>query len=121
MIHEVDLEFDIIVEDGSVHVSVSIGDGQIGGSSMKLDGEAVGPVGEISNFRVGEASDLVGRKLAIRTLVADMSDRHNWTSVTYQLKTPTRLPPIKAKKEVENDQEAVRYNTTFIFVREKTS
>jgi hypothetical protein len=117
MIHEVNLEFEIAVSAGDVRIGITIGDGQIGGTALFLDGHPIGPRGAITDLRIGDGQDLAGRALLARTLVADVNEATNWTSVRYTMSTPAALPPMTASREVENDQEAVRYNTTFRFVR----
>jgi len=116
MIHEVTGNYDIKVTAGDTRISVAIGNGQVGGSAMFLNGQPVGPIGVISDYRIGDGVSLVGSKLLVRTLVADVSDVTNWTSVVYLVSAPNPQEPISATKEVANDKEAVRYNFTFRFV-----
>ena len=99
---------------GSARLTVTIGDGQLGGSSMKLAGKAIGPTGDIAKVRIGTQAALRGKDLEIRTLVSDVNLQGNWTSVTYDL-TGVDTAREVAKHRVTTDGNAVLYRTTFHF------
>ena len=99
---------------GSVQLTVTIGDGQLGGSTMKLDGKPIGPTGDIVKERIGTPSELRGKDLEVRTLVSDVNLQGNWTSVTYDL-TGVDAAQEVAQHRVKTDGNAVLFRTTFHF------
>ena len=116
MLEEVNLEFEYAVGQSSVALSVEIADDQIGGSSVRLDGERIGDPGTIQNRAIGEGPSLVGRLLLVKTVVADIDDQTDWTSVTYRLSGGVPDHPITARHQVDKDGDGVIYRTTFRFV-----
>jgi hypothetical protein len=99
---------------GGVQLTITIGDGQLGGSSMKLDGKPVGPTGDITKVRIGAPSALRGKDLEVRTLVGDVNLQSNWTSVTYEF-TGVDTAREVAQHRVKTDGNAVLFRTTFHF------
>lgn len=115
MTEDVTLEFDYFVGKKNVTLTVFIGDGQIGGSSVRLDGQLIGDPGEIKDLLIGKGRALVGKKLLVKTLVSDDSDDTDWTSVTYTLTGGDPNTPITARHKVETSGNGVIYRTTFVF------
>ncbi len=99
---------------GSVRLTITLGDGQLGGSSLKLHGKPLGQAGDIVDALIGAAADLHGMTLEVRTLVSDVNLQGNWTSVTYDL-AGVDVPQEIAKHLVKTDGNAVLYRTTFEF------
>ena len=115
MVGEVNLEFAYAVADAPVFLTVVIGDGQIGGSAVKLGDTLIGKPGAIKNRRIGNGPDLLERELSIKTLVSDINDLTNWTSVTYKLTGGPPQTPVTARFRVANNGDGVLYRTTFRF------
>ena len=99
---------------GAVALSITIGDGQLGGSSLKLNGIPLDAEGDIQDLVLGDGTSLDGNELEVRTLVADVNLQSNWTSVTYAL-TGVDKPSETADHKVKVDGNAVLYRTTFFF------
>ena len=99
---------------GDVALTVTIGDGQLGGSSLKLQGEPIGPVGDIVDVDIGSASRLDGRELEVRTLVADVNLQSNLTEVSYDFTGVAERSQTLAHR-VADDDNAVIYIVTFLF------
>ena len=114
MVDELDVEFTYTVSNKPVSLTVVIGDAQIGGSVVRKDGEIVGKTGTIKDCALGPGTDLVGHAVEIKTLVSDVNDESNETSVTYVVKgaQPERLT---AKRKVENNGDGVLYRAKLIF------
>lgn len=101
---------------GAVKLTIAIGDGQLGGSSLKLDGEPVGPIGDVVGVAIGTASKLDGSQLEVRTLVADVNLQSNMTDVTYDF-TGVEERSETLEHRVLDDGNAVIYIVTFTFVK----
>ena len=99
---------------GRVRLTVVIGDGQLGGSSLQLDGKPLGPTGDITDERIGTRAALHGKSLEVRTLVADVNLQSNWASVTYDLVGVDTAREV-ARHRVKTDGNAVLFCTTFHF------
>jgi hypothetical protein len=108
--------FDYVLPPGPVTLTVTIGDGQVGGSFAELDGKRIGPQGEITDLAVGDAADLRGRVLFVKTGVLDINAMSNHTSVTYDLNGSSPGGLLDARVEVDNDRDAVIYETRIRFL-----
>ena len=109
-------QFDRRLTGGMVTLTVIIGDGQLGGSVMKLNGTPLDLRGDIVRAPIGDAADLDGRVLEVRTLVADVNLQSNWTSITYNFSNATPAT-VTADHKVGQDGAAVLYTTLFRFHR----
>lgn len=116
MVTENNLELTYVVGDGPVKLTIIIGDGQIGGSALKMDGGVIGSPGVVEKQLIGRGPDLVNKVLEAKTLVADINDATDWTSVTYELTGGPPQQPVTAKQRVENEGDGVIYRTNFRFV-----
>ncbi len=98
----------------SVALTITIGDGQLGGSSLKLNGEPLDVQGDVEELVIGDAQTLAGNELEVRTLVADVNLQSNWTSVTYEFSGVVERAET-AEHKVKVDGNGVLYRTTFFF------
>jgi hypothetical protein len=115
MLEEVTIEFDYFLgAEGEVTLTVEIGDGQMGGSSVRLDGTLIGKPGTITNRLIGAVNELAGKKMLVKTLVSDESDDTDWTSVTYKLTGGRPEVPFTARHKVSQSGNGVIYRTTFV-------
>lgn len=112
---QVTLDYDYVPEPGPVSLSVTIGDGQIGGSSVQLDGRDVGPVGEIVDLLLGDAGDLRGHTLLVRTGVIDINKLTDSTSVTYDMNGAKPGGLLSGSVRVDHEGDAVLYETFIRF------
>jgi hypothetical protein len=99
---------------GRVTLTVTIGDGQLGGSSLALEGEPLEPVGDIVDAVIGTASKLRGKRLEVRTLVADINLQSNLTEVTYDF-TGVKERSQTLQHRVQEHGNAVIYIVTVVF------
>lgn len=100
--------------EGQIKLSVLIGDAQVGGSVVTVDGKRKPQSGRIEDLSLGEASTLSGKNVLVRTLVSDINPKSNHTSVTYELKGDSSAK-MTLTREVPVHGDAVRYITTLEF------
>lgn len=77
-------EQDYVVSDGTVRLSVSVGERQFGSSMVFLEDEILGN-GDIDELDVGDGDKIEGKTLAIYTLVTDVRDNTDDMAVTWVL------------------------------------
>ena len=100
------------VSEDDVFLTVDIGDAQLGGSSVFANGEPKGK-GIISNINLGSGNELRGGIVVVKTVVADVNDMTNNTSVTYVF-TGGLSPKTKpAFSQVDNDGDSMIFSATF--------
>ena len=114
MVESKDSRFAGTLDGGDVELTVTIGNRQIGGSAIKIGDAQLEPVGDVTDHRIGSATELDGKSLLVRTLVSDVNLASDWTSVRYYL-TGVTPQEYSAKHEVAEDGNAVLYTTTFTF------
>ena len=98
--------------DDEVFLTIRIGDAQIGGSVVLLNGREVGS-NQITDLNLGKGSDLKGSKVKIKTTVADINDQTNRTSVTYIFEGGPHPLRTDVTSEVENDGDSMVFNARF--------
>jgi len=109
----VTLEADVHLEkDGAVTITVMIGEGQIGGGVVKIDGKQIG-VTPVSKLSLGTESDLKGKTILIKTIVADENPETNKTSVTYGFDQDGKQQQFVSKAEVDHDKDTIGYWAKF--------
>jgi len=108
-------QFDHAVGDGDeeVFVEVSIGDAQLGASVVLFDGRILAKGTVITDLRLGTAAEVRGKSLFVKSIVSDVNDRTNWTSVRYVLRRGVGETPFHAQIQVPNEGDSVVYRTTF--------
>ena len=80
-------EFYPVNPNTPVTLSITIGDGQVGGTAVTLNGELVDSGGDIQNLQVGKpGQDLRNSSIECTTTVKDVNPATNHTSVTYALR-----------------------------------
>jgi hypothetical protein len=107
---------DYTVAEGDVRLTVTVGDKQVGASSVFLDQTLVA-MGSIEDLFLGHGKDLVNRVLKIKTVVTDVSDTHNHTSTTYQLTGGAVPSEDRLQEDADQDGGTVRYRGTYTFVK----
>lgn len=70
---------------GSIHLTVTIGEGQFGSSRVRLNDVIVDRMRHTFDGNVGTAAECRGKKLTIVSVVTDVRPQTNRTSVTYEL------------------------------------
>ena len=106
------LEEDYAVTDGDVQLSVIIGDRQFGTSLVTLDGEQLA-LGDVNGLTVTAPGGLRGKKLFVKSVVTDVNDQSNFTSITYELSGGVAPKGFELRETVDNDGDSVVYRATF--------
>lgn len=109
---EVELTADLSVGQSKVVVTVSVGDGQIGGSAIFLDGKLIAK-GQIANHNLGNGKDLAGKQLQVKTVVTDVRDETNRTVVYYTFKIGGDVTAFSTAGVVDNDGDSMLHRGVF--------
>jgi hypothetical protein len=115
MVEQVNIAFDYTVAGAAVSLSVDVGDGGVGGTSLTLDGAAIGTPGDVQSQAIGNGPDISGKKLIAKTLVADVNGDTTSTSVTYTLTGGAAHPPFTFSHQLSDAKDAALYTTTITF------
>lgn len=101
-----------------VFISVTIGENQVGGTTIIFDGNSIGPDnGEITNLQVGKEGDNLQYKLLICTTdVRDINTATNKTSVIYTLSGGDQEQEFPFTIDVDQQGGFAMYSITFAFV-----
>lgn len=101
-----------------IFLTVTIGDNQVGGTTVVFDGNSIGPVnGEITNLQIGNAGDNLQYKLLICTTdIKDINPATNKTSVTYTLSGGEQSEDFPFTIDVDQQGGFAMYSITFAFV-----
>ena len=111
----VSLESQYPVGDGEVKLTVVVGDAQLGSSLVKLETKEIGR-GDIANLAVGKGPKLTGKSLKVKTVVTDVNDKTNRTSVTYELKGGVQPAEFSLEGTVAEEGDSIIYRASFDFV-----
>ena len=98
-----------------VKLSVVIGEAQIGSSVVKLGAKKLGE-GDIAGLPVGSGDDIKGRPLFVKSVVTDVNDNTNRTSITYKLDGGKRNQQFVSSGSVEEDGDSIIYRAKFNLV-----
>jgi hypothetical protein len=112
----VHLEASYKVAEKAVKLTVIIGDAQLGVSRVLLEGKEIGR-GAIRDLLVGMGSKLVGKTLEVKSVVTDVNDKTNHTSVTYELKGGAQDNEFYLEGDVGKNGDSIIYRATVNFER----
>lgn len=99
-----------------VQLDTLIGDGQVGGTALTLNGAPVPFDNTTGHAVVNPAgSSLVGSVLQCLTTVQDVNPATNRTSVTYQMSGGLASQTFPFSVQVTADSGLARYSITFLF------
>lgn len=100
----------------AVSLTVTIGDGQVGGSSVIWQGKTVAQ-GEVKGLQVGDPGvPLTGDLLLCTTTVQDINTASNHTSVTYALSGGSADQSFTYSIDVSEPGGSAIYAITFVFI-----
>lgn len=107
-----------VCTNAPVSLTVTIGEQQVGGTTVVFDGTSIGPAnGEITNLAIGGAGDNLQYKLLICTTnVKDINNATNKTSVTYSLSGGEQDEDFPFTIDVQQQGGFAVYSITFAFV-----
>ena len=103
---------DYQVANGPVTLTIVIGDAQIGASIVKLDAVVLGK-GQIAKLLIGNGADIRNHALRIKSVVSDVNDATNNTSITYQLRGGAQDQDFHSKCTVATNGDSVIYRAEF--------
>lgn len=111
----VQMETDYKVATDSVKLSIVIGDAQIGSSLVLLDQSELGR-GEINAVAVGAGPQIRGKTLSVKSVVTDVNDATNHTSITYRLSGGAADQAFSQSATVDAEGDSVIYKATIHLV-----
>ena len=103
------------VGDGNVKVSVIVGNKQLGTSRAKI-GARVLHTGDFDGFVLGKGRALKGKKLSLKTAVADVNDKSNLTTVRYVLEGGSNSVTWDLEATVAENGDSMIYRVNVEFV-----
>jgi hypothetical protein len=116
MATDISLNKTYAVRRRDVFLSVTIGEGQQGRSSLLLDGkEVLRTSPPIGRFLVGAGTDLLGHTLTVRTVANDVVAATNRLSVTYKLSGGVQAAEFTSRGKVDRDNDFLIFEAVFSF------
>jgi Icc-related predicted phosphoesterase len=106
------LETDYVVAAGDISLSVIIGDGQLGSSLVRLGDEELA-IGDVDRLKIGSGGAIAGKDLFIKTVVTDVNDNTDHTSVRYELKGGKADKVFDLEESADEEGGSVVYRATF--------
>ena len=100
---------------GELSLSIVVGNAQIGASVVRLNKKVLAQ-GEISDLELGGARGLAGKALNIKSVVTDVNDATNKTSITYVLTRGAQVQEFTSKAEANGNGESLVYRALFKFL-----
>ncbi len=107
------------VRKADVTLSITVGEGQVGSTSVLRDGKPVASAGGILVLNLGPGANLVDSTVSISTLAQDVLAETNRVTVSYALSGGEKQDPSVSKAVVDNDFDFCRFTTTVSFVGAK--
>ncbi len=112
----VDLDASYTVRNSQpVKLTVVIGDAQLGTSLVRIGTRQPLAVGQIKGLSLGKGSTLRGRTLFIKSVVTDVNDKTNHTSITYRLSGGVAPTSLGLEATVETEGDSIVYRATVHF------
>jgi hypothetical protein len=113
-VKSVRFETEYRVANADVRISIRIGDGQFGTSFMTLADRTFGP-GDIEDVMLGPGPELTGLELLVKSIVTDVNDMTNRTSISYELAGGEAPASHVLVASVDEDGGSVVYRTRIRF------
>jgi hypothetical protein len=113
-VKSVRFETDYRVADDDVRISIRIGDGQFGTSFLVLGDRTFGP-GDIEDVTLGAGPELAGLELKAKSIVTDVNDITNRTSISYEIAGGEAPASHVLVASVDEDGGSVVYRTRIRF------
>ena len=102
---------------GDVALSVVIGDAQMGSSVVRRgnEGGEVLAIGDVDALPLGPGDALRGGTVYVKSIVTDINDASNFTSITYLVHDGGGTTPVELSGAVEEEGGSVVYRMTIGF------
>jgi hypothetical protein len=104
-----------VKDDSHVFLTVLIGNAQIGGTAVMVDGNNV-VTGEIKDLYIGNGSELKNKGARITTTVSDINENTNILVVRYIVSGGIKKMDEERTLTVENDGDAGRFTLALRFL-----
>jgi len=108
----VDLRADYEVDSKDVKLTIVIGNAQIGASIVKLDKKEKGR-GDINNVLIGSGPSIRGKSIKTKSVVTDVNDQTNKTTITYKLTGGMRDQEFTSSGTVDQNGDSIIYRALF--------
>ena len=109
------MEADYAVPAARVSLAITVGEAQIGASVVQLAGNELDR-GTIAALPLGHGDQLKGKSLTIKSVVTDVNDRTNLTTITYELGTDTSQQKFTQTATVDQEGDSVIYRAVIAMV-----
>lgn len=106
------LETDYHVGAGSIILTITIADGQVGGSVVRLGNKELA-MGDVKRVRIGSGASVKGKALLVKSVVTDVNRTTDRICVRYELKGGTEDRAFDLDASVKRKGSAVTYRATF--------
>jgi hypothetical protein len=110
------LETDYYVDKKDIVITITIGDAQLGASILKLNGKEITRGDDIKDFVIGKGEKIKNKSLLIKSIVTDVNDKTNHTSITYKFKGGKLDCEYYLDGTVASEGDSIIYRATFNFV-----
>jgi hypothetical protein len=102
---------------GDVSLSIVIGDAQMGSSVVRRGNEAgeVLAIGDVAALPLGPGDALRGGAVYVKSIVTDINDASNFTSITYLVHDGGATTPVELNGAVDEEGGSVVYRMTITF------
>ena len=108
--------FDCAVTAGRVQLTVTIGEGQLGATTVFRDGSVVVKGGVvIGNLDLGDGGDVQNTGVSVESIVNDISTQTNRMSVTYAVTNNGQRRTFTSRHKVDNEGDLCRFVTALNF------
>jgi hypothetical protein len=111
----INLVADYEVAAGEVTLSVIVGDAQIGSSIVKVGSREIAR-GVIVDAPIGAGAAISGQPLFVKSVVTDVNDSTNHTSVTYVLRGGRKDQQFQSAGTVDENGDSIIYRAKFNLV-----
>ncbi|MCY3819102.1 MAG: hypothetical protein OXH52_07035 [Gammaproteobacteria bacterium] len=111
----ISMEADYAVPAGNVKLTIKVGEAQIGASVVQLAGNELDR-GTIAGLSLGHGGQLKGSSLTIKSVVTDVNDRTNLTTITYELGSDTSQQEFTQTATVDQEGDSVIYRAEIAMV-----
>lgn len=105
---KVSLKTQYPVDTGEITINIVIGEGQLGSSVVFLDSTEI-KRGDIRQLAIGKGQEIKGHKIFIKTVVSDINDKTNRTSVIYIIEGGKEKYQQTLEAIVEENGDVIRY------------
>lgn len=99
--------------DGQVELDAIVGNQQLGSTVVKVDGTQVAKGTSIHDLVLGTGADLNTKVVLVRTVINDVNEATNVTTMQYTLSDGTNTKTYDATGEVDKDFGVIVYFANF--------